>query len=146
MRAIASEIASQPACWRKAAETAPEVEAALPADGERVAVVGCGTSLYVGRAYASLRETSGRGETDAFPASEFPSARPYDRVVAISRSGTTTEVLRLLRSLEGRPRVIVTADPGSPAAGLGESCILLDFADEHSVVQTRFATSALALF
>jgi fructoselysine-6-P-deglycase FrlB-like protein len=98
------------------------------------------------RAVAALREAQGGGETDAFPASEFPTGRRYDRIVAISRSGTTTEVIHLLERLDGVPRVVVTADAGSPATELAETSIALDFADERSVVQTRFATSALALF
>jgi fructoselysine-6-P-deglycase FrlB-like protein len=98
------------------------------------------------RASAALREASGMGETDAFPASEFPSDRSYDRVVAISRSGTTTEVVQLLGRLGHEPRTVVTADAASPVASLAETSVVLDFADERSVVQTRFATSALALF
>ena len=145
MSAIAQEVETQPACWRRAAELAGPLRAELGAQGERVAVAGCGTSLYVARAFAALREASGTGETDAFPASEFPSARRYDRLVAISRSGTTTEVVQLLERLDRAPRTVVTADAGSPAASLAEAPIVLDFADERSVVQTRFATSALAL-
>jgi len=122
------------------------VGAELPQPGDRVAVVGCGTSFYMARTVAALREAQGGGETDAFPASEFPSGRRYDRIVAISRSGTTTEVIHLLERLDGVPRVVVTADAGSPVAQLAETSIALDFADERSVVQTRFATSALAMF
>jgi fructoselysine-6-P-deglycase FrlB-like protein len=66
--------------------------------------------------------------------------------VAISRSGTTTEVIQLFERLAGVPRAVVTADAASPAAELAETSIALDFADERSVVQTRFATSALAMF
>jgi len=143
---IAHEIASQPTCWARAAELALAIRAELPQPGDRVAVIGCGTSFYMGRAVAALRETHGSGETDAFPASEFPGARRYDRMVAISRSGTTTEVVQLLERLDGVPRAVVTADAGSPAAQLAETAIVLDFADERSIVQTRFATSALAMF
>jgi fructoselysine-6-P-deglycase FrlB-like protein len=143
---IAHEIASQPACWARAAEVAITLRAELPQPGDRVAVVGCGTSFYMARSVAALREAQGGGETDAFPASEFPIGRHYDRIVAISRSGTTTEVIHLLERLDGVPRVVVTADAGSPATELAETSIALDFADERSVVQTRFATSALALF
>ena len=146
MSEIAHEIASQPGCWARAAEVALTVGPELPQPGDRVAVVGCGTSFYMARAVAALREAQGGGETDAFPASEFPAGRRYDRIVAISRSGTTTEVLHLLGRLAGVPRTVVTADAGSPAAELAETSIALDFADERSVVQTRFATSALALF
>jgi fructoselysine-6-P-deglycase FrlB-like protein len=146
MSAIAQEVESQPACWSRAAELAGPLRDELGAPGRRVAVAGCGTSLYVARAFAALRESSGRGETDAFPASEFPSARRYDRVVAISRSGTTTEVVQLLEGLGHVPRTVVTADASSPVTSLAETTIALDFADERSVVQTRFATSTLALF
>ena len=40
---------------------------------------------------------------------------------------------------------MITADDATPAASLANRSIVLDFADERSVVQTRFATSALAL-
>src|SRR5690349_12985885 len=105
----------------------------LPQPGERVAVVGCGTSWFMAMAYASLREAAGQGETDAFAASEFPRGRHYDRVVAITRSGTTTEVLDL------NPDTVILGDITSPAAS-APHVIGLAWADERSVVQTRFAT------
>src|SRR3982750_4950970 len=99
MSYVKVEIASQPDCWRMAAKLADAP--GLPARGERVAVVGCGTSWFMAKAYAVLREQAGHGETDAFQASEFPPERRYDRVVAIPRSGTTTEVVDLLHDLAG---------------------------------------------
>ena len=93
---VEDELTSQPECWARAAVKAPEHGAALPAPGERVAFVGCGTSYFMAQSVAALREASGQGETDAFAASEFPYGRSYDRVVALTRSGTTTEVLELL--------------------------------------------------
>src|SRR5215510_14537585 len=92
------EIASQPALWRRAAALAPSAGGVLPPAGARLAVIGCGTSLYMGQAYAAVREATRAGETDAFPASELPPARRYDALLAISRSGTTTEVLRALEA------------------------------------------------
>lgn len=65
-----AEIASQPGCWRRAVSEVPT--GALPLRGERVAVIGCGTSWFIAQAYAVLRERAGHGETDAFAASEFP--------------------------------------------------------------------------
>src|SRR5918997_2413277 len=106
MAYVDGEIASQPDCWRRAADLASRSEG-LPRAGERVAVVGCGTSWFMAMAYAALRERAGHGETDAFQASEFPAARRYDRVVAITRSGTTTEVVDLLHRLRGRSRTTV---------------------------------------
>lgn len=139
---VVAEIESQPSCWREAAARADGLSDVLPGAGERVAVFGCGTSLFMARAYAALRESRGLGVTDAFAASELPSGRDYDRYVAISRSGTTTEVLRALERLPGS--TVITALPDAPVPA-GTRTVLLDFADERSVVQTRFATSALVL-
>ncbi|WP_433827521.1 SIS domain-containing protein [Actinoplanes sp. CA-015351] len=144
MSHVKAEIATQPECWRQAAKlaTAP----GLPATGERVAVVGCGTSWFMAKAYAALREKAGQGETDAFQASDFPPDRRYDRLVAITRSGTTTEVLDVMRAFgETAPVTVLTADRAQPAAEIATNAVVLDFADERSVVQTRFATSVLAL-
>lgn len=142
MAYVDEEIASQPDCWRRAADLAQD--AALPRPGERVAVVGCGTSWFMAMAYAGLREAAGHGETDAFAGSEFPLNRTYDRIVAITRSGTTTEILDLIRATDV-PVTAIVGDPESPAAALADETVLLPWADEKSVVQTRFATSALAL-
>ena len=141
-----AEIASQPACWRLAVELAAEVADLLPAPGERVAVTGCGTSWFIAQSYAAAREAAGQGETDAFAASEMPTSRRYDRVLALSRSGTTTEILQLLARLDDTTRTVaITADAATPIASAADVVIALDFADERSVVQTRFATSELAL-
>lgn len=143
---IESEVASQPACWRRAAKLAADAAGKLPTSGERVAVAGCGTSWFMAQSYASAREQSGQGETDAFAASEMPLRRRYDRVLVLSRSGTTTEVLQLLGHLYGTvPTVAITASADSPVASAADEAIVLDFADEKSVVQTRFATTELAL-
>jgi len=138
------EIASQPDLWIRAADHAPEFSELLAAPGERVLAIGCGTSAFVAQAYALLREGAGLGETDWAYASEAPTHRAYDRVVAITRSGTTTEVLDALRSLPpGVRRVGITGVTGEPVDGLIDDRILLDYADEQSVVQTRFPTTLL---
>ncbi|MFE9252561.1 SIS domain-containing protein [Streptomyces sp. NPDC007088] len=146
MSHVQGELSSQPECWERAAGIAAGGSAALPERGERVAVVGCGTSLFMAEAVAALREGSGQGETDAFAASEFPAARAYDRVLALTRSGTTTEVLELLGKVRGTVRTAaITGDPDSPVMSAADDVVVLDFADERSVVQTRFATTALTL-
>lgn len=142
---VTAEIADQPACWRRAGELAAASAEALPRPGERVAVVGCGTSWFVAMAYAALREAAGEGETDAFTASELPAGRRYDRLVAITRSGTTTEVLGLLAGRGATPAVVLTAVGDAPVTALADDVVLLDFADERSVVQTRYATTALTV-
>ncbi|MEU1825596.1 sugar isomerase [Streptomyces abikoensis] len=137
------ELLTQPESWRRAAHAASSATG-LPVPGERVAVTGCGTSWFMAQAYAALREAAGQGETDAFAASEFPRGRAYDRVVAITRSGTTTEVLRVLAAAGGAPTLAITADPKTPVMDTATEVAVLDWADEESVVQTRFATTALA--
>ena len=144
---MAQEIESQPGTWREGARLAAGLDGVLPATGQRVAVAGCGTSWFMAQAYAARREAAGLGVTDAFAASEAPvTTRDYDALVAISRSGTTTEVLELLDQVRGQiPTVAIIGDPGTPIAGLADHVVALPFADEQSVVQTRFATTALIL-
>ncbi|WJY41757.1 SIS domain-containing protein [Streptomyces sp. P9-2B-2] len=141
------ELGSQPETWRQAARIGAAA-GPLPKPGQRVAVVGCGTSWFMAQSYAALREAAGQGVTDPFAASEafLGSDRGYDAVVAITRSGTTTEVLRVLDAVKGRiPTVTIIGDPETPAVALSDETVALPFADEKSVVQTRFATTALTL-
>ncbi|HTU74714.1 MAG TPA: sugar isomerase [Trebonia sp.] len=145
---LRAEIYSQPDCWSMAVEESARYAGYLPAPGERVGVIGCGTSLYIARAYAVLREQAGQGATDAWPGSEARLGRGYDRIVAITRSGTTTEILATLDDYHQAggtaPVTVITATDGSPVQARGQAVTLPRF-DETSVVQTRFATSALAL-
>lgn len=141
-----AELTSQPEVWARAIEQA-RTENLLPADGQRVAAIGCGTSWFMAQSYAAARETAGKGVTDHFAASEafLGSDREYDAVVAITRSGTTSEVIEILAGLKGKVHtVVVLGDLKSPAATLADDVVGLPYADEKSVVQTRFATSALA--
>jgi fructoselysine-6-P-deglycase FrlB-like protein len=142
---VLNEIASQPDCWARALASAAEAAQILPGRGERVAVIGCGTSWHVAAAIAAAREAAGHGQTDAFAASELP-VRPYDAVLAVSRSGTTTEVLDALRSLPGSIRKIgITAAAATPIAEATDELLVLEYADEESFVQTRFATTVLTV-
>ncbi|BCK58894.1 SIS domain-containing protein [Nocardia wallacei] len=142
---LAAEVATQPDDWARAAAIAAEYAALLPVPGERVAVIGCGTSLFMSRAFAALREEAGQGLTDAWPASQVRTGRDYDRYLVICRSGTTTEVVEAMRAIPaGVPRTVICSSPGTPVLELGDP-ILIPEVDERSVVQTRFATTALAI-
>jgi fructoselysine-6-P-deglycase FrlB-like protein len=143
---VDAEIASQPDCWERAIGAAGEHAHVLPKAGAPIAVIGCGTSLHIAAAFAAARERAGFGVTDAFPASEAFLDRGYDAVVALSRSGTTTEILRALADVPAATRrLAVTADAEAPVNALVDDVIVVDYADEEAVVQTRFATSALVL-
>ena len=140
------ELKSQPYTWSQALDMV-EQRKLLPSRGKRVAVVGCGTSYFIAQSYAALREMSGYGETDAYTGTEVKTSRDYDAYVVISRSGTTTEILDLLKKVKkDRPSTLTVAligDMESPAPTLADRTVDLHFADEKSVVQTRFATTAL---
>lgn len=147
MSYIRDEIGSQPTVWRKAADRGRDLDRDRFLPGRRLAVVGCGTSFHMAQAFAALREASGAGEADAFAASEWIATRHYDVVVALSRSGTTTEVVRVLEGLgAGVASVAISAVAGTPVVQAARDAVLLEFADEESIVQTRFATSALAMW
>lgn len=141
------EIASQPAIWWEAIESRSAIaDELLALPGSRVLVLGCGTSAFLAESYAALRERAGFGVTDAAYASEPWPWRDYDAVVLLSRSGTTTEVIEALDVLPAGVRTIaVTGVADSPLAARVDDVLLLDFADEKSVVQTRFPTTFLLL-
>jgi glucosamine--fructose-6-phosphate aminotransferase (isomerizing) len=144
-RLTAEEIASQPDCWARAFAHVMAEPAGLPAAGERVLVIGCGTSYYVAAAYAWLREQAGQGMTDAVIGSEVPPLlRPYDRIVVISRSGTTAEIMLALDEIgSGVPITAILGELGTPIGDHASDIVDLSYADEQSVVQTRFPTTLL---
>lgn len=139
------EIASQPETWARALAEADQHRALLPRADESTLYVGCGTSAFVAHAASLLCQHAGFAGTDWAYASELPD-RGYDRVVALTRSGTTTEVLEALRGpLACAHRVVVTGAPDEVPADVVDELVDLSFADELSVVQTRFPTTVLAL-
>jgi fructoselysine-6-P-deglycase FrlB-like protein len=144
MSITADEIASQPEVWARALTDLAPAVAELTAPGEKMLVLGCGTSAYVAESFAFLREQAGFGVTDAAYASEPWSWRGWDRVLLITRSGTTSEVLDALDRIPAGVRTIaVTGVADSPVAARVDAVLLYDYADERSVVQTRFPTTFL---
>jgi fructoselysine-6-P-deglycase FrlB-like protein len=140
-----NELTSQPDVWAQALDLPTDMIAQLPADGEKVLVLGCGTSYYIGDAYAYLRNDAGRGRTRAAIPSELTWVDDDEHIVVISRSGTTADVIDVVERLRATHRI--TAILGDIHTPLGELCagriVHLGFADEHSIVQTRFATTVL---
>ena len=140
------EIFSQPDIWQQIVDFYPSAASSMPKKGERVAFVGCGTSWFMSMSAAQLWESHGFGEADAYTSSEFIYSRKYDRIVAITRSGTTTETVDLLKKAKGSAKtVVITAVADSPVTKHADETILIDFADEESVLQTRYATAVIVL-
>jgi glucosamine--fructose-6-phosphate aminotransferase (isomerizing) len=150
------EILSQAGGWRDAWEVVARHCQTLGAMASanlqhRVLFTGCGSTYYLAVAAAAhLRALTGWCVLAA-PASELwfaPSAyiRPDDTMVAISRSGMTTETLRAVEAFEAiahRPPITIQCSSEAPLALRGGLSIVTARAAERSVVQTRSFTSML---
>jgi glucosamine--fructose-6-phosphate aminotransferase (isomerizing) len=144
MSITTSEIMSQPDVWRRALSDLGDARRVFGRPGERILLLGCGTSEFISESLAVLRERAGLGESDAAYASEWMPTRNYDRVIAISRSGTTSEVLAALERVPaGVAKAGITGVHSAPIHDLVDDILVLDYADEESVVQTRFPTTVL---
>ena len=124
----------------------PAARRGLPGPGERVAVVGCGTSWFMAMAYAGAARTRRPGRDRRVPGLRVP-ARPAlrpgrrDHPLRHHHRGRST-------CCDGRRPRRPPCSPPTRRAGRRRwpaHAVALPFADERSVVQTRFATSALAL-
>lgn len=144
--ATRDEVYSQPDVWARVIAESATTAPVLPTAGTPVLFLGCGTSYYVGEAYARRRNSLGLGRTRAAIASEIPYFDPDETIVALSRSGTTGDLVRVLRSRgDTTPLIGIVGEAGTPVIDQCDRHVLLDYADETSVVQTRFATSAMVL-
>ena len=140
-----AEIGSQPATWSRVLAEPAEVVDLVPGANVAVAVAGCGTSYYMGASYARRRERIG-WPTRALVASEVDRLYRGEVLVVVSRSGTTRDLVDLAALARPTTRVVgIVGTPGSPLTEVCHDVIMLDYADEESVVQTRFATTALTL-
>jgi glutamine---fructose-6-phosphate transaminase (isomerizing) len=115
--------------------------------------VGCGSSFYLAQAAANSWTLLTGQRARALPASEvllFPQLVQFDRegaqAVVISRSGKTSETLRAAKALSGEmsvPTIGLTCAQNSELEQACESTIVLQAADEKSMVMTRSFTSML---
>jgi glucosamine--fructose-6-phosphate aminotransferase (isomerizing) len=155
------EILSQPAAWHNALDVTRSQAAALKtlADGaDQVIFTGCGSTYYLSLAAAALfQELTGkpaRGvpgselllNSDAYLVGRTDSS---PLLVAVSRSGTTTETIRATEAFKanGRGPVIVISNyPDTPLAKLGDLALIIPAGQEESVAQTRsFASMYVAV-
>lgn len=155
-----SEILSQPEAWRDALEVLAASRGEIThlihtAQPDEVIFTGCGSTYYLSLAAASiLTEMSGM-PARGIPASElwlYPhSAYPVGKrvlLVAVSRSGETTETIRACESFLSKGRgqlATISCYAGKPLASLGGLNLILPSGMEESVAQTRaFSTLYLA--
>ncbi len=152
------EILSQPQTWQATLDAFAVGKTALEefagqADVDQILVVGCGSTYYLSQtAAATLTHCSGI-PARALPSSElwlFPgtvSPNPT-LLLAVSRSGTTTETLRALerfREAGGGLAIAVTCYPESPLSRQADFALVTPAGQEQSIAQTRSFTSMLLL-
>lgn len=141
-----AEIASQPDVWERVLAETATTTPLLPPSGEPVIILGCGTSWFIGQSYSRRRNSLGVGRTRACVPSEIPYSDPAETVIVLSRSGTTTDAVQAAHAMRADTTVIgIVGTPGTPLVDECHRTVVLDYADETSIVQTRFATSALTL-
>ena len=151
------EIISQPEAWAEALTVGAASTDALQAlwrkvNGRSLLFTGCGSTYYlslVAGALARRKGVPGRG----LPASEIwlgtdvvPHLGSGTVLVAVSRSGETTETLRAVetfRNKGGAAVVAVTCYPERALARMADLVIALPAAQEVSVAQTRSFASML---
>jgi glucosamine--fructose-6-phosphate aminotransferase (isomerizing) len=146
MNTIEAEIRSTPAILRRTYARVAEHKDALAAlFGGPVVLLGCGTSYCVGLAAAASYEWKRRVPAQAIIASDFVPRKNW-AVVAISRTGQTTELLRAMDAARtaGAPVLLLAGEMNSLAEQYAGTVLPLEFASEEGVVQTRFITAAIA--
>ena len=146
-----AEIVSQPELWPVAVGegVAAEQLHRFLVSGSCL-YIGCGSSAHLAEALAYRHRSSLSTAGWAQAASEFWLAPPSlhsrpDTVVAISRSGETTETIEACRVAQERGSTVcaITTVGDSALAALADEVVSLPFAVEESVVQTRSFASML---
>ncbi|MEW6086515.1 MAG: SIS domain-containing protein [Chloroflexota bacterium] len=152
-----TEIKSQTEAWAQALERTRSAALPNPADYAQVIFTGCGSTYYLSLAAAALyQELTGRSAR-AIPGGELllnaQAVVPQTSslrclLVAISRSGTTTETVRAAEQFkrEGRGELLVISNYDEVLAKQADYKILIEKGQEESVAQTRsFASMYVAV-
>ena len=146
-----AEIYSQPEAWTAARQVLSGLSDDLGGLAKKgytqVVFTGCGSTYYLSLAGAALLQGLAGLPTRGLPASEvWLNPQLYFRtgeralLVAVSRSGETTETLRACETFrQGGFGDILTFScyPGRALASLGEVNVVLPSGQEESVAQTR---------
>ncbi len=153
-----AEITSQPTVWGAAVNAFHQQADSLKAlfanhPFDRIIFTGCGSTYYLAQAGAALFQELLGVSARAHPASEVALLPDFvllpktnTLLIAVSRSGETTETLaaaRVFRERTGSPVVSVTCDAGSSLALLADLSFAIPEAQEQSLAQTRSFASML---
>ena len=147
------EIKSQTDAWAQAVELASASNMPTAGDYEQVVFTGCGSTYYLSLAAAALFQELTGCAARAVPAGELVLnsktvlTDQKTLLVAISRSGTTSETLKAVKNFKGEKRgdVVVISNYREALSGLADVNLVIDKGQEESVAQTRaFASMYVA--
>lgn len=156
------EILSQPEAWLDALDTVQkhkkELKSILAGAYDQVLFTGCGSTYYLSLAAAALfQELTGKigravpgGELLLNPRTAVARTvnKPRTLLVAVSRSGSTTETIRAVEEFKKQqhgPVVAITNYGDQPLAELADLALVIEKGQEESVAQTRsFASMYVA--
>lgn len=154
------EIMSQQTIWREAVRTfranADRLKALYAKEAiDGVLVTGCGSTYYLALTGAALIQQFAGITAQAYPASEiallperiFVPNRKY-LLIAVSRSGETTETIAAVRTFRKHtqnPVIAVTCAGESALAASADLTFAVNAAQETSVAQTRSFNSMLII-
>ncbi len=150
------EIQSQPQAWRDAIGLLQaqqhEIEHFLDQSNyNQVLFTGCGSTYYLSLAAAALYQQLSARIARGVPASELwlnpdiyylPDGKTL--LVAVSRSGETTETLNACKAFKAAGRgdiLTLSCYPDQPLAKLGDLNLVFPSGQERSIAQTRAFTS-----
>jgi glucosamine--fructose-6-phosphate aminotransferase (isomerizing) len=148
------EIKSQTEAWGQALDVTDRVSLPDATDYEQVIFTGCGSTYYLSLAAAALyQELTGSGAR-AVPGgelllnSQIILTNQKTLLVAISRSGTTTETVKAVEKFkaEKHGEVIVISNYDEVLSRLADVNIVITKGQEESMAQTRsFASMYVAV-
>jgi glucosamine--fructose-6-phosphate aminotransferase (isomerizing) len=148
------EIKSQPEAWRQAIERTREVSLPKAEEYQQVVFTGCGSTYYLALAAAALYQELTGCAARGVPAGELlfqPHTILTDQktlLIAISRSGTTSETVKAVEKFraEKRGEIVAISNYGESLAALADLSIVIEKGQEESVAQTRsFASMYVAV-
>jgi len=145
-----AEILSQPEAWREALDATNASAFPRAGDYDQVIFIGCGSTYYLSLAAAALYQELTGHAARAVPASELllnPQTVVQNNIlqllVAISRSGTTTETVKAVEKFrqEKRGDVVVVSNYDEILSRNADVNIVIPKGQEESIAQTRSFTS-----
>lgn len=147
------EIKSQTEAWAQASDVASGLSLPMAGDYDQVLFTGCGSTYYLSLAAAALYQELTGCPARAVPGGELvlnPKTVLSDQktlLVAVSRSGTTSETLKAVENFRAGKRgdVLVISNHEEALSGFADVSLVIEKGQEESVAQTRaFASMYVA--